>query len=37
MVAVACFGARVSVMFHHMFVSYTFSSVSVDGWSPFGK
>ena len=37
MVAAACFGARVSVMFHHMFVSYTFSSVSVDGWSPFGK
>ena len=27
MVSVICFGVRVSVMFHFMFVHYTFSSV----------
>ena len=27
MVSVRCFGVRVSVMFHFMFVHYTFSSV----------
>ena len=37
MVAIACFGVRVSVMFHLMFVHYTFSSVLVAGWAPFGK
>ena len=31
------FGVRVSVMFHHMFVHYTFSSVWVAEWSPFWK
>ena len=36
-VSVACFGVRVSVMFHFMFVHYTFSSVWVTEWSPFGK
>ena len=30
MVSVACFGVRVSVMFHLMFIHYTFSSVWVD-------
>ena len=34
---VACFGVRVSVMFHLMFVHYTFSSVLVAEWPPFGK
>ena len=34
---VACFGVGVSVMFHLMFVHYTFSSVCVDGWPPFGR
>ena len=29
MVSVSCFGVRVSVMFHLMFVHYTFSSVWV--------
>ena len=29
MVSVRCFGVRVSVMFHFMFVHYTFSSVWV--------
>ena len=29
MVSVSCFGVRVSVMFHFMFVHYTFSSVCV--------
>ena len=28
MVSVSCFGVRVSVMFHFMFVHYTFSSGS---------
>ena len=37
MVSVICFGVRVSVMFHLMFVHYTFSSVWVAEWPPFGK
>ena len=37
MVYVACFGVRVSVMFHLMFVHYTFSSVWVAECPPFGK
>ena len=36
-VSVACFGFRVSVMFHLMFVHYTLSSVWVAEWQPFGK
>ena len=36
-VYVSCFGIRVSVMFHFMFVHYTFSSVWVAEWPPFGK
>ena len=32
MVSVSYFGVRVSVMFHFMFVHYTFSSVSVAEW-----
>ena len=36
-VSVICFGVRVSVMFHFMFVHYTFSSVWVAEWPPFGK
>ena len=35
--SVACFGVRVLVMFHRMFVHYTFSSVLVAEWPPFGK
>ena len=35
MVSVICFGVRVSVMFHFMFVHYTFSSVLVAEWPPF--
>ena len=35
MVSVSCFGARVSVMFHFMFVHYTFSSVSDAKWPRF--
>ena len=35
--SVAYFGVRVSVMFHLMFVHYTFSSVLVAEWPPFGK
>ena len=35
--SVACFGVRVSVMFHLMFAHYTFSSVLVAEWLPFGK
>ena len=31
------FGVRVSVKFHLMFVQYTFSSVRVGEWPPFGK
>ena len=37
MVSVACFGVRVSVMFRLMFVHYTFSSVWVAAWPPFGE
>ena len=37
MVSVAWFGVRVSVMFHFVFVHYTFSSVLVAEWPPFGK
>ena len=37
MVSVACFCVRVSVMFHIMFVYYTFSSVWVVEWPHFGK
>ena len=36
-VSVGCFGVRVSVMFHLIFVHYTFSSVWVAEWPPFGK
>ena len=36
-VSVICFGVRVSVMFHFMFVHYTLSSVWVAEWPPFGK
>ena len=32
MVSFSCFGVRVSVMFHFMFVHYTFSSVWVAEW-----
>ena len=37
LVSVACFGVRVSVMFHLTFIHYTFSSVLVAEWPPFGK
>ena len=37
MVSVSGFGVRVSVMFHFMFDHYTFSSVLVAEWPPFGK
>ena len=37
MVSISCFGVRVSMMFHFMFVHYTFSSVWVAEWPPFGK
>ena len=37
MVSVSCLGVRVSAMFHFMFVHYTFSSVWVAEWPPFGK
>ena len=36
-VSVSCFGVRVFVMFNFMFVYYTFSSVWVAEWPPFGK
>ena len=36
-VSVSCFSVRVSVMFHFMFVHYTFSSVWVAEWLPIGK
>ena len=36
-VCVSCFGVRVSAMFHFMFVHYTFISVWVAEWPPFGK
>ena len=34
MVSVSCFGVRFSVMFHFMFVHYTFGSVWVAEWPP---
>ena len=34
---VSCFGFRVLMMFHFLFVHYTFSSVWVAKWPPFGK
>ena len=37
MVSVSCFGVRVWVMFHFMFVHYTFSLVWVAEWPSFGK
>ena len=37
MVSVSCFGVRVSVMFHFMFVYYPFCSVWIAEWPPFGK
>ena len=37
MVSFSCFDVRVSMMFHFMFVHYTFSSVWVAEWPPFGK
>ena len=37
MVSVACCGVRVRMMFHLMFVHYTFSSVWVAEWPSFGK
>ena len=37
MVSVSCYGVSVSVMFHIMFVHYTFSSVWVAEWPPFKK
>ena len=37
MVSVSCVGVRVSVMFHFMFVHYTFSSVWVAELPPSGK
>ena len=36
-VSVTCIGVRFSVMFHFMFAHYTFSSVWVAEWPPFGK
>ena len=35
--SVACFGGRISVTFHLMFVHYSFSLVWVAEWPPFGK
>ena len=37
MVSVRCFGVGVSLVFRFVFVRYTFSSVWVAEWSPFGK
>ena len=37
MISVSCFGVRVSVMFHFMFVRCAFSSVLAAEWPPFGK
>ena len=37
MVSDSFFGVRVSLMFHFMCVHYTFSSVLVAEWPPFGK
>ena len=36
-VSVTCIGVRFSVMFHFMFAHYTFISVWVAEWPPFGK
>ena len=36
-VSVSCFGVRFSVMFHFMFVHYTFSSVWVAEWPLLGN
>ena len=36
-ISVSCFGVIVSVMFHFMFVHYTFSSVCVAELPPFEK
>ena len=36
-VSVSCFGVRVSVMFHLMFVHNLFNSVWVAEWPPLGK
>ena len=36
-VSVSCFGVRISVMFHFMFVHYTFGLVWVAEWPPLGK
>ena len=35
MVSVSCFGVRVLVMFHVVFVHYTFSSAWVAEWATF--
>ena len=35
--SVVCFGVRVSVTFHLMYVQIIFSSVWVAEWSPFGN
>ena len=35
--SVGCFGVRVSVMFHFVFVRCNFGSVWVAEWPPFGK
>ena len=35
--SVACFGIRLSAMFHLMFVHFTFSSALFAEWPPFGK
>ena len=37
MVSVRCFGVSVCLMFHFMFVHYTFSPVWVAEGPPFGK
>ena len=37
MVSVSCFRVRVSVVFHFMFVHYTFISVCVAEWPPFER
>ena len=36
-VSVTCIGVRFSVMSHFMFAHYTFISVWVAEWPPFGK
>ena len=37
MVSVGCFGVRVSVVFHFMFVHCAFDSVGVAEWPPFWR